>query len=93
MIVSIGGISTGIPLEYAEIIQKMKKLGLVPTGNPVIDRARLIQEINRRVEKIEEKKKEEEKKIEKNDERNQLEEQRLGSQVLGEQNKFFFKLQ
>ena len=92
MIVSVGGISTSIPLEYADIIQKLKKLGLVPTGNPVIDRARLIQEINRRVEKVEEKKKEEEKRIEKIDERNELEEQRLGAQILGEQNKMFFKL-
>ena len=92
MIVSIGGISTGIPLEYAEIIQKMKKLGLVPTGNPVIDRARLIQEINRRVEKIEEKKKEEDKKIEKTEEKIKLEEQMLGAKTLGEQNKIFFNL-
>lgn len=96
MIVSIGGISTSIPAEYAEIIAKLKKLGLTPTGNPSIDRALLVQAINERVKKIEEKKKEELKKIEKNnpkdEERKKLEEERLGAKALGEQNRIFFNI-
>lgn len=92
MIVSIGGISTSIPLEYAEIIMKLKKLGLTPTGNPVIDRARLVQAIDEKVKELEEKKKEEAKKIETTEEHRRLEEQKLGAQALAEQKKLFFGL-
>ena len=91
MIVSISGISISIPSNYKEIKRRLKMLGLAPTGNPELDRSRLKQAINNKVEKLEEAKKQEKK-----DEEIQLEksyeENRLGAQAIAEQNKFFFGL-
>lgn len=89
MILPIIGISTTIPSSYEEIIRRLKQLGLSPTGNPQLDRSRLEQAIESRVEKFELKKQEEEKQEERTVEK-QLGEEYLGAQALAEQNKFFF---
>lgn len=91
MIVSISGISTSIPSSYEEIKRRLRQLGLSSSGNYEVDKSRLKQAINRKVEKAEETKKEVEKKEDRIVEK-RLEEERLGAQALGEQNKIFFKL-
>lgn len=91
MIVSVSGVSTSIPSSYDEIKKRLRQLGLSPTGNPEVDKNRLKQAINSKVEKAEEKKKEE-KKDEDLTLKKQLEKERLGAQALAEQNKIFFKL-
>lgn len=91
MIVSISGISTSIPSSYEEIKRRLRQLGLSPSGNYEVDKSRLKQAINSKVEKAEEKKREVEKKEEQTVEK-RMEEERLGAQTLGEQNKIFFRL-
>lgn len=91
MIVSISGISTSIPSSYEEIKRRLRQLGLSPSGNYEVDKSRLKQAINSKVEKAEEKKKEDIKEEERNVEK-RLEEKKLGAQALSEQNKFFFNL-
>ena len=91
MILPICGISTTIPSSYDEIIKKLRLLGLSPTGNPSLDRSRLANAIENRVQKLEEQKKEEKLKEEISIEK-KLEEERIGAQALAEQNKIFFNL-
>lgn len=91
MIATISGISTSIPNDYDEIKRRLRMLGLSPTGNPQLDKSRLQQAINNKIEKLEEKKEEMED-IEERSIKKQLEEERLGAQALAEQNKFFFGL-
>ena len=92
MILPIIGISTAIPTEHDEIIKKLIALGIQPTGNIIIDRARLTQAIKTRIEKQEEIEKEKEIKEEKNNKRRNLEEQRIGAETLANQNKIFFNI-
>ena len=91
MIVSILAINTSIPSDYEEIKRRLKMLGLAPTGNPQLDKSRLQQAINSKVEKLEEKKEELEN-LEESNIKKHLEEERLGAQALAEHNKFFFGL-
>ena len=95
MITSIGGISTSIPLNHSDIIRKLKALGITPTGNPVVDRARLVEALEARVKELEEKKVEEKKKIEDDEERRvreELEYERRGADTIGWYNRVFLGL-
>ena len=96
MLFSISGINLSIPTDYEEIIRRLRALGLSPTGNYQIDKNRLQAAIQNRVEKFELEKKEleeyETERLEEHSMRMQQEENKLGAQILGEQNKFFFGL-
>ena len=52
------GISTSIPSSYDAIKKRLRDLGLSPTGNPQVDRARLVNALKQKEEKYEELKKE-----------------------------------
>lgn len=89
MILPILGFSTSIPSKYEEIIRRLRMLGLEPTGNIELDKSRLKQAINKRIEKIEETKKIEKEKEENSFEK-ELAEKRIGAHALSEQNRFYF---
>ena len=74
---------------YKEVVRKLRELGVEPTGDAQIDKAKLRQVIEKKVEKFELKKAEEKKKEEQLE---NLEESRVGAQILGEQNKIYFGL-
>lgn len=89
MHISAIGINTAIPCQYKEVQRRLKELGIVPTGDPELDKVALKNEIDRRLEKFaiekkEEKKEEEQKVLQK------MEEQKTGAQALGVQNRIFF---
>ena len=91
MILPILGFSTNIPSKYEEIIRRLRMLGLEPTGNIELDKSRLKQAIDKKIEKFEENKKNE-KEIEEISKEKELAEKRLGAQTLSEQNRFLFGL-
>ena len=74
---------------YKEVVRKLRELGVEPTGDAQIDKAKLRQVIEKKVEKFELKKAEEKKKEEQLE---NLEESRVGAKILGEQNKIYFGL-
>ena len=92
MILPIIGISTNIPSKYDEIIEKLIALGLQPTGNIVVDKARLAQAISKRIKKLEEVKQKEIKE-EENKDRRALEMEKIGAEALANLNKAFFNIQ
>ena len=87
------GISTSIPSSYDAIKNRLRELGMSPSGNPQVDRARLVSALRHRENKYEELKKElklEEEKKTNNTERQELEEKKIGAQLLAEQKRLFF---
>ncbi len=92
MFFSISGIHPKIPANYQEIIRQLRELGLSPTGNYQIDVSRLQAALKKKTEKFEIKHAEIEQNSEGNNILKELEEERLGAQVLGEQKRFFFGL-
>ena len=75
----------GIPSSYDEIVRRLRKLGIVPTGNKDVDRNKLISAVKKQAEKVAEKQE-----IEKNKEDDlrqkgleKLEEERKGAEILG----------
>ncbi len=78
-----------MPSRYEDIIERLRALGLAPTGDPQIDRMRLKNAINKKVEKLEEQQKILEE-LEKSPAEKRMMEERIGAQALAEQNKFFF---
>ena len=76
--------------DYGEVKRKLRLYGIEPTGDIQVDKSKLRNIIEKKVEKFEITKKEEEnqEKLQKEN----LEENRLGAKTLGEQNKIFFGL-
>ena len=89
MIIPVFGLSMYIPSDYEQIIRKLRVLGLEPTGNKEVDKARLSQAVRKKAEKFE-LKKEVEQNNEKNIELEKMEENRTGAKILGELNRFLF---
>ncbi len=89
MIQAIGAIGHYDDPEYIRIITELRKLGITPSGNKNIDRAKLIQEKNRLEEKFS---------LENyqpnvnTSEREKLEEERTGATALAEINKILLGL-
>ena len=73
---------------YKEVMRKLRELGIEPTGDAQIDKARLRQAIEKRVEKFQLEKKEEI--IKEKDVIEKMEESKLGAKILGEQNRIYF---
>ena len=96
MILPVLGINVSLPPGYEAVKSKLLQLGITPSGNPEIDKARLTQGLKEKDEKLEEQKFELEK-LEKKDnqdksEAEKLEEQRRGATLLAEQNKILLGL-
>lgn len=91
MILPILGIHTNMPSRYEDIVARLRLLGLVPTGDPQIDKMRLKKATEKKVEEI----KENRERLEvqqKNQEEKALMEERIGAQILAEQNRAYFNL-
>lgn len=80
-----------MPSRYEDIIERLRALGLAPTGDPKIDKMRLRNALDKKAEKIQEQQKIQEEQ-EKSPAEKRMMEERLGAQALAEQNKFFFNL-
>jgi hypothetical protein len=91
LILPVFGITTHIPSRYVDIVERLRALGLAPTGDPQIDKMRLKNALEKRAEKIQEQQKMLEEQ-EKSPAEKRMMEERLGAQALAEQNKFFFNL-
>lgn len=91
MILPIVGIHTNMPSRYEDIVERLRALGLVPTGNEHIDKMRLRSAIDKKVEALEEQQKIQ-KEREKSPEEKLMMEEKIGAQILAEQNRFFFNL-
>ena len=91
LILPIIGIHTNMPSRYEDIVERLRALGLAPTGNPQIDKMRLRGAIDKKVEAYEEKQKILEEQ-EKSPAEKKMMEDRIGAQALAEQNRFFFNL-
>jgi hypothetical protein len=80
-----------MPSRYEEIVERLRALGLAPTGDKQIDKMRLKKAIDKKIEAFEE-----QQRIVKEQEKSPAEkrmmEERLGAQTLAEQNKIFFNL-
>lgn len=77
--------------EYLRILQELYKLGIKPTGNKQIDKAKLEEEKQKIIQRIQDKietSKNTENKEDK--ERVQMEEERLGAKTVGELNRILF---
>lgn len=73
---------------YKEVMRKLRELGIEPTGDAQIDKAKLRQAIEKKVEKFEIKQKEEDLKGKEIAE--EMEEKKIGATILGEQNRIYF---
>lgn len=91
---AIGGICNRIDPEYMQIIIELQKLGLSPTNNKAVDKARLNEEKQKLVKKIHEKIEAAQQSQNTNAtaERAKMEEQRLGAMKVGELNKILLGL-
>ena len=97
LIGSISGLGSGHSDEYNEILRKLRLLGIPPSGNYQIDKAKLDQAIK---EKLENEQQKEQFKIEIQDKinpeerlnREKLEQERPGAQALGELKKILLGL-
>ena len=103
MIQAISAINSQCDPEYLRIIQELIKLGITPSGNKSIDKAKLQQAKEELIQKIQKKEQEYGKKelqvqiIEpaqetQNSHRAELEEQKLGAMTIAELNKLYFGL-
>ena len=87
------GFNTSIPNTYDGIKKRLKDLGLAPTGNPQVDRARLVKAIKEGEKEYKELKKEE--KLEEEKKTSNLgpksqKEQQLGAQLLAMEKRLYF---
>ncbi len=89
---AIGCQCAKVDSEYLMIMMEMRKLGLTPTGNKVVDKAALEAEKNKLAEKVQAKL--EIKNVDKTDDsqRAMLEEQKLGAMTVAELNKILHGL-
>lgn len=84
MIPAIGAISAYIDTEYQRILEELRRLGIVPSGNKVIDKIKLSQAKKEKEEKFA-LEQEELKTI--SPEREKMEEEKLGATLLGNVNR------
>lgn len=104
VVAGIGKISyNSQDIEHYMIIQQLKALGITPSGNKALDRAKLSAEKSKLIQKILAKsnKKEEEKASfknilvqtnEENNTKSQLELEMLGAKTVGELNRIYFSI-
>lgn len=95
MVSAIGAISGHNPYadpEYLRIIQELRALGLTPTGNKNVDKARLESEKQKLAKKIEEKAETKQSETPDMSERSKFEEQKLGAMTVAELNKILHGL-
>lgn len=81
------GVHRSMPADYSRVIRELELLGLVPTGNEQIDRAKLANAKEKRAEKFKIEEEKEEKKEEELLAKEKLEEERLGATALAELNR------
>lgn len=97
MIQAIGAIGNENPYkdpEYIKIIQELGRLGVAPTGNKRVDKARLESEKLKLAQKINEKIQQAAPQEEQNDkvQRSKMEEERVGAMTVAELNKILHGL-
>ena len=85
--IGLGSLSVNFS-DYDEVKRKLRLYGIEPSGDPQLDKAKLRNIIERKVEKFELKQKEEDKKEKEAVEK--MEESKLGAKILGEQKRVFF---
>jgi len=78
--------------EYIKIVQELYQLGIAPTGNKNVDKARLESEKQKLAQKIEQKMQEQASSQNIDPQRNQMEEERLGAMNVAELNKILLGL-
>ena len=90
---AIGGNSNLNDPEYVKILQELRQLGVQPTGNKNVDKARLEAEKQKIAEQIQEKAQQINPQQQQDMlQRTQLEEQRLGAMTVAELNKILHGL-
>lgn len=87
MIQAVGHVSNYIDPEYMRILAELRKLGITPSGNKIVDRQKLVQEKQKFEENLESSNY-----IERNTEREKLEEERKGATALADINKILLGL-
>lgn len=102
MIQAVSSINSYSDPEYLRILQELMKLGIAPTGNKSIDKAKLEKAKQELIEKIKSKEDNENKSnrfqplnpIEENEDpkRAEMEEQRLGAMTVAELNRLYFHI-
>lgn len=98
MVAAVHAIGSYSDPEYLRILQELMKLGIAPSGNKSIDKAKLEQAKTELIEKIQTKQNEEQKQsiqvqpLEaiQDTQRSRMEEQRLGAMTVAELNRMYF---
>ena len=102
MIQAVSSINSYSDPEYLRILQELMKLGIAPSGNKSIDKAKLEKAKQELIEKIKTKEERENKSpqfqplspVEENEDpkRAEMEEQRLGAMTVAELNRLYFRI-
>ena len=100
MVQAISSINSNVDSEYLRILQELMQLGITPSGNKSVDKAKLAEAKQKLIKKIQEKEQNAQNaqfNIDKdtnntvqNDERAKMEEEKLGAKTVGELNRIYF---
>ena len=99
MIQAIGPVCPYVDPEYLRILQELLQLGITPSGNKTVDKAKLQEAKEKLIKKIQEKEQNhqtvqfnlnKDQNSVQNDERAKMEEEKLGAKTVAELNRIYF---